>query len=107
MEGSTVLEQRVAPRFLPLAAVFAKSGVAASVNDEAFAGIRFAISEIIIGGIRGHLPQLHEYDNRSTALGSRQAGEEVLASDALAVIGSAWSSHSLALAPVCRRPVSP
>ena len=52
------------------------------------------------GGILGKQIILHELDNKSTALGSMQAALKADELKVSAVIGSVWSSHSIAMAKI-------
>jgi branched-chain amino acid transport system substrate-binding protein len=89
------------PERVPLGVIFAKTGDAANVNIMAFEAARFAADEINLkGGVLAHRIDLLEYDNRSTALGSRRAAEEAVKAGVSAVIGASWSSHSSAMVPV-------
>jgi branched-chain amino acid transport system substrate-binding protein len=44
-----------------------------------------------------------ELDNSSNSIGSKQAALKAVELDVVAVIGAAWSSHSLAIAPVLQQ----
>jgi branched-chain amino acid transport system substrate-binding protein len=84
-----------------IAAIFAKTGIAAEENDEDFRGVRLACSQLnASGGLLGRPVILVEIDNRSTPLGSKQAAQAAIRNKVSAVIGADWSSHSLAMAPV-------
>ena len=84
-----------------LAVVASATGDAAVSNKALFQAVRFAVEGINAGGgLLGRPVAVWEYDNRSTALGSKAAAEAVVADGAAAVIGASWSSHSLAMAPV-------
>ncbi|MCP4023415.1 MAG: ABC transporter substrate-binding protein [Desulfobacteraceae bacterium] len=86
---------------IKIASIYGKTGDAGSVYDYYLAGIRFGV-EIINqqGGMLGKKVELIELDNRSTALGSKLAAKKAVNKGVTAVIGSAWSSHSIAMAPV-------
>jgi branched-chain amino acid transport system substrate-binding protein len=83
--------------------VFAKTG-SAGVFPEGrpeFLAVRLAAEELnAAGGLLGHPVEVVEYDDQSTALGSRQAAEEAIKAGVIAVIGATRSSHSLGMAPV-------
>ncbi|MCG8616180.1 MAG: ABC transporter substrate-binding protein [Desulfobacterales bacterium] len=82
-------------------AVFSITGPAAVTNGPSLSGIRRAIDELNLrGGILGHQVELLEFDNRSTPLGSKTAAEAAVAAGVITVFGAAYSSHSLAMAPV-------
>lgn len=93
---------------LKIAAVFPKSGSAVTMYEQighpAMQGVRFAVAELNTrGGLLGRPVELIELDNESTILGSRQAAEKAVSLKVTAVIGAAWSSHSLAMAPVLQQ----
>jgi branched-chain amino acid transport system substrate-binding protein len=86
---------------IKIASIFAKTGIAAPVQIEAYEFINLAVEEINRqGGLLGRRIEVIEYDNQSTALGSKQVAQEAVKADVTAVIGASWSSHSLAMAPV-------
>ncbi len=89
------------PETIPFGVIFAKTGDAAPVARMAFESARFAADEINRkGGVRARRIELMEYDNGSTALGARRAAESAVEAGVRAVVGSAWSSHSIAMAPI-------
>lgn len=95
------LVKTIQPKKVKLGVIFAKTGDAAPTNGMAFEAARFAAAEINHqGGLLGHLIQLLEYDNQSTALGSREAAQKAVNDHVAAVVGASWSSHSSAMAPV-------
>ncbi len=84
-----------------VAAIFAKTGKTALYNTPALDGIRFAIKELNLqGGVLGKQLELLEFDNKSTALGSKIAAKKAVQSKVIIVFGASWSSHSIAMAPV-------
>lgn len=84
-----------------IAAVLSKTGKAAAINSQALNGVRIAVAEVNRqGGILGKKLVLLEFDNQSTALGSRIAAQKAVRADVVTVFGAVWSSHSLAMAPV-------
>ena len=100
-ERSSEYIMHMYPSRVTLGVIFAKTGDAAGVNIMAFEAARFAADEINLkGGVLAHRIDLLEYDNQSTALGSRRAAEEAVKAGVSAVIGASWSSHSAAMAPV-------
>lgn len=95
------LIQVIQPETLRLAAIFAKTGDAAVVNIMGFEAARYAVEEINArGGVLSRQFELREYDNESTALGSRLAAEQAVRDGVSAAIGASWSSHSTSMAPV-------
>ncbi|MFZ5570732.1 MAG: ABC transporter substrate-binding protein [Thermodesulfobacteriota bacterium] len=86
---------------IKVAAIFAKTGEAATPNAMYFNGVRFAVNEINRqGGLLGRPVELIEIDNRSTALGSKAAAEQAAREGVTAVIGGPRSSYAMAMAPV-------
>ena len=84
-----------------IAAIYALTGPAAYGNAKSLLGVRVAVEEINSkGGILGMPTALTVYDNMSTPIGSSFAAEKAAASDAVAIVGAAWSSHSMAVARV-------
>ncbi len=86
-----------------IAAIFAKTGPAVVVPGlrPEFNSVRLAVKELNdSGGLLGHPIEVLEFDNKSTALGAKQAAEEAVKARVLAVIGATRSSHSLGMAPV-------
>jgi branched-chain amino acid transport system substrate-binding protein len=87
-----------------IAAIFAKTGVAEKDNAPNFQGVRLAVEEINSqGGLLGRQLEVIELDNNSSVIGSKQAALKAVELDVVAVIGAAWSSHSLAMAPVLQQ----
>ena len=86
---------------IKVAAIFARSGEAATGNAMIFNGLSFALAEINKkGGLLGKTVELIEIDNQSTALGSKAAAEKAVKEGVRAVIGGARSSHAMAMASV-------
>lgn len=86
---------------LRIAAIFSRTGIAASHNEPLVVMTELAVREInAAGGLLGRTVELIELDNQSTAIGSTMAAREAVEMDVLAVIGAHWSSHSLAMAPI-------
>lgn len=87
-----------------IAAIFPKSGEAVQSykrEQSELLGTRLAVEQLNRkGGLLGRRIQLIEYDNKSTALGSKTAARQAVEDGVIAVIGSSWSSLSLAMAPV-------
>ncbi len=92
-----------ADKEITLAAVYAVSGVAAEANSLTLRGVQYAVSELNDqGGLLGRKIHLAVHDNQSTPIGSNLAAKKAAASGAVAIIGSDWSSHSLAVARVAQ-----
>ena len=86
-----------------VASIFAKTGNAALDNTSALNGVRLAVQDLNNqGGVLGKQLELLEFDNKSTALGSKIAARKAIQSNVVIVFGANWSSHSLAMAPVCQ-----
>ena len=87
-----------------VAAIFAKTGQAATQNADNLRGVRLAAAEINArGGILGEPLEILELDNRSTPIGAKVAAEEAARIGVRAIVGCSWSSHSLAAAQVAQR----
>ncbi|WP_028325341.1 ABC transporter substrate-binding protein [Desulfatirhabdium butyrativorans] len=87
-----------------VAAIYALSGPAASNQLNSLLGIRCGVKTVnAAGGVLGKRLDVIEIDNRSTPIGSKQAAEKAVALDVAAIIGSAWSSHTFAIAPVAQK----
>ncbi|MCP4718760.1 MAG: ABC transporter substrate-binding protein [Desulfobacteraceae bacterium] len=97
-----------APETIKIASIYGKTGDAAGLYDFYLAGIRFAVEKINKqGGMLGKKIKLIELDNKSTALGSKSAAKKAANKGVTAVIGSAWSAHSIAMAKVLQKAKTP
>ncbi len=86
-----------------IASIYALSGPAAGSNQSSVQGVRLAVNEInATGGISGRTLSLVELDNRSTPIGSKVAADKAVRSNVAAIIGAAYSSHSMAVAKVAQ-----
>lgn len=89
---------------IKIAAIFALSGKAAQSNKPAILGTKLAIREINQkGGLLGQQLELLVLDNKSSPIGSHVAAELAVRNGVTAIIGSVWSSHSLAIAKVAQK----
>lgn len=96
---STVAARAEAP--IRVAVIASMTGDASASNDALFQAARYAVDEINAkGGLLGRPVEILEFDNQSSALGSKAAAEAAVAAGVDAVIGASWSAHSLAMAPV-------
>lgn len=87
-----------------IAAIFALSGKAAPSNKAAILGTELAVDEINrAGGVLGQQVELLLLDNNSSPIGSHLAAEHAVDAGVTAIIGSVWSSHSLAIAKVAEK----
>lgn len=86
---------------ITIAAIFAKTGIAMHTNSRFFTGVQLAADEINkSGGILNRPVKIIEIDNKSKLLMSENAARKAVDIGVSAVIGSSWSSHSLAMAPI-------
>ena len=86
---------------IPVAAVFADTGLAAKSSAHIIKTIERAVDSVnASGGVLGRPLELMVFDNGSSFIGSRMAARMAVEQGAVAVIGSLWSSHSLAIADV-------
>lgn len=84
-----------------IGAIAAKTGEASEINNDMFTALSYAVEELNSkGGILGRQIKIYEFDNKSTALGARQAAMEAAKTDIVAVIGSIRSSYTLAAAEI-------
>lgn len=87
-----------------IGAIFALTGKAVNSNRSAVLGTQLAVREINErGGLLGEPLELLLFDNESTPIGSHLAAERAVAAGVAGIIGSSWSSHSLAVARVAVR----
>lgn len=88
---------------IKIAAIYAFSGPAAEANVTSVRGVRLAVKEINAGGgIAGRPLALLEFDNLSSPIGSKVAAEKAVAEHVTAIVGAAFSSHSIAIAKVAQ-----
>ena len=89
---------------IKIGAIFALSGKAERSNKGAVLGARLAVQEINqAGGLLGQEVVLLLLDNNSTPIGSHVSAETAAAAGVKSIIGSMWSSHSLATAKVAEK----
>ena len=94
----------MAAKPIKIAAIFAKTGIAAVQNAAYIQIIELAVEEINNkGGVIGRPVELIVLDNKSTPIGSTLAAKEAVKLQVTAVIGSGLSSHSLAVAPILQQ----
>jgi branched-chain amino acid transport system substrate-binding protein len=88
---------------IDIAAIYALTGAAAESNALALQGVGYAVDEINRqGGILGRKINLLVYDNQSTPIGSTVAAKRAAEANVVAIVGSDWSSHSIAAAKVAQ-----
>ncbi|MBT8357410.1 MAG: ABC transporter substrate-binding protein [Desulfobacterales bacterium] len=97
------ISQVQAEENIKIASIYAFSGVAAGTNKASIRGVRHGIQEINRrGGVLGREIKVIEFDNQSTPIGSKVAADMAIQKDVLAIIGAAYSSHTLAIAKVAQ-----
>jgi branched-chain amino acid transport system substrate-binding protein len=86
-----------------IASIYAHSGIAAMQNAPSIRGVRLGVQDLNNrGGVLGKKIELIEIDNRSTPIGSKVAADKAVGRNVSAIIGAAWSSHSIAIAKVAQ-----
>lgn len=89
---------------IKIASIYTFSGPAANANRPSFTGVRLAVKEInTAGGVLGRPLELIEIDNMGTPIGSKVAADKALNHQVTAIIGAAFSSHSMAVAKVAQK----
>jgi branched-chain amino acid transport system substrate-binding protein len=89
---------------IDIAAIYALTGAAAESNALALRGVGYAVDEINRqGGILGKAINLLVFDNQSTPIGSTIAAKQAAKANVVAIVGSDWSSHSMAVARVSQK----
>ena len=100
---SQVFIKSVKPDTIKIASIFSHTGKAAKHNRPSIQGVRFAVQEINkSGGILQKQLQLVEIDNFSSSIGSKLAARKAVKTNMTAIIGAAWSSHSLQVAKIAQ-----
>lgn len=93
----------LAEETIKIASIYAHTGTAAKTNRFSIDGIRLGVREINSrGGVLGKELKLIEFDNMSTPIGSKVAADKAVRAKVTAIIGAAWSSHSIAIANVAQ-----
>ncbi len=88
---------------IKIASIYAFSGVAAQTNEPSIRGVRHGVQEVNSrGGVLGKKIELIEFDNKSTPIGSKVAADMAVKANVSAIIGAAYSSHTLAIAKVAQ-----
>jgi branched-chain amino acid transport system substrate-binding protein len=88
---------------IKIASLFSFTGAAAKANLSSIEVIRFAVDEInAAGGVLGLPLELIEIDNQSSPIVSKIAAEKAADAGVLAILGPAWSSHTLQAAKVAQ-----
>ena len=88
---------------IKIASIYSFSGVAAQTNAPSIKGVRHGVQEVnSSGGLLGKRIELIEFDNKSTPIGSKVAADMAVKANVSAIIGAAYSSHTLAIAKVAQ-----
>ena len=94
----------IAAEPINIAAIFAKTGIAVKPNATHVQMVELSVEEINNqGGLLGRPIKLIILDNKSTPIGSSIAARKAVQLGVPAVIGAAWSSHSLQIAPILQQ----
>ncbi len=102
--GMLVSLSAMADDSIKIAAIFGKTGDEQQYGLPSYQAIALAAEDLNAqGGLLGRAVEVIEMDNQSTALGSRLAALQAVKLDVTSVIGAAWSSNSLAIAPVLQQ----
>ena len=83
---------------------FDKTGIAVKSNAPHVQMVELSVEDINNqGGLLGRPVELIILDNNSTPIGSSMAARKAVQLGVPAVIGAAWSSHSLQIAPILQQ----
>lgn len=94
----------IAAEAIKIAAIFATSGIALANNTPHVQVVELAVEQINDrGGLLGRPIELILLDNKSSPIGSSMAARKAVQLNVAAVVGAAWSSHSLQMAPVLQK----
>ena len=86
-----------------IASIYSMTGPAARTNRPSREGVMLAAARINDqGGILGRRLVVVEIDNRSTPIGAKVAADRAVEAGVSAILGCAWSSHTLAAARVAQ-----
>jgi branched-chain amino acid transport system substrate-binding protein len=86
-----------------IAAIYSYSGPFAEANFSSIRGVRMAVEEINWkGGLLGRRLELLEIDNLGTPIGSKRAALKAVRNAVAAIVGAAFSTHSIAVAKVAQ-----
>ncbi len=89
---------------IKIAAIFPQTGKAKAYGRAALEGAHIAVEKInTSGGISGRALKLIVIDNKSSPLYARHAAQRAIEMNVSSVIGAAWSTQSLAMAPVLQK----
>ncbi len=100
---TSVLVSAIAEKIIKIAAIYALTGKATKSNKPSLKGVVDAVNELNeAGGIAGKKIKLYIIDNKSSPIGSKNAAKKAVKKNVTAIIGSDWSSHSLAIAKIAQ-----
>lgn len=89
---------------IKIGTIYGETGVATVNNELSLRGVKLAVQQInAAGGLLGRPIELNTFDNQSTPLGSLKAAQEAIAAGVVAIVGPAWSSHSLVVGPALQK----
>ncbi len=89
---------------IKIAAIFAKTGIATTNNLPHIQCVKLAVEQVNSqGGLLGRPVELIVLDNQSSPIGSSMAARKAVELQVPAVVGAAWSSHSLRIAPILQQ----
>ncbi|MCP4671729.1 MAG: ABC transporter substrate-binding protein [Desulfobacula sp.] len=89
---------------IDIAVIYAITGAAAKNNSYSLKGIYHGVQEINdAGGVLDKKINILVFDNQSTPIGSHMAAIKAVQSGAVAILGAAWSSHSLVIAQIAQK----
>ncbi len=93
----------ITEKIIKIAAIYSLTGKAAESNKFSLKGVENAVNELNeSGGIDGKKIKLYIIDNKSSPIGSKIAAEKAAEKNVSAIIGSDWSSHSIAVAKIAQ-----
>lgn len=93
---------------MTLAAIYGLTGMAAATDGSAIEGVRLAVDEANAnGGVLGRPVQMLLLDHHSTPLGAHTAAQEAIKAKAVGIIGSNWSTPSIAIGKVAQQNKTP
>ncbi len=102
-DNKSVIVKSVSENIIKIAAIYPLTGKGAISNKNSIEGVICAIKELNeSGGIIGRKIKLYIIDNKSTPIGSKIAAQKAVLKNVTAIIGSAWSSNSIAVAKIAQ-----
>jgi branched-chain amino acid transport system substrate-binding protein len=87
-----------------IAVIFPMSGLGMKAHQDVLNCARLTVADINQnGGVLGKPLVLQEFDDKSTPVGAGEAAMKAVNAEVAAVVGSSWSSLSLAIAPILQK----